>query len=896
MLRDYHRTSMDGAKPGKFTLLEKIGEGGMGRVYKAKDTRLERFVAVKLLPEARLADPERRARFVQEAKAASALNHPNIVTIHDFAEQDGQSLIVMELVEGKSLDELIPRKGMRLNEVLRIAAQVADALSAAHAIGIVHRDLKPGNIMVDVHGRVKVLDFGLAKLSAPSTPPAAEEPTRTFAMDQPHTEEGAIVGSVPYMSPEQAEGRPLDARSDIFSFGVVMYEMLSGRKPFQGATRVATLSAILKESPKPLSELAPEIPRELERLVDRCLRKDPERRWQSMRDLRVALLELQEESDSGALAAAERPKSARRKGPRLAIAAAAAVALLGAGAWWWTHRTVEDLQQEVTVVPLTAHPGDERDPSFSPDGSQLAFSWAPDGGLPDIYLKLIGPGEPIRLTNTPDADKRLPKWSPDGKWITFLQTVRDSHGVFGPAGAVVIPALGGPERVLAEDIGSWSLSWSPDSHWVAYAGGNPRSLYLAAVPGVERKLVVGPLDGKYPVDSGVLSPDGRKLAVSFSMGGYQPLYVVSLSADHQAQSQPKLLTPADWIAVSLVWSPDSKEILFIRGTGGNQGLDTAMFRVSIAGGAPRQIQFAGNNPWYFDVAHQGHRLAFTRMHRKANIYRVELEAAGVIAKEPQVIASSSRQDRYPTYSPDGRRIAFVSNRSGPMEIWTAQAGGENPVQLTTSRDPDETTMPQWSPDGGKIAYVSTGISKPATNIFVIPSAGGVAQKVTDDGISHIFPSWSRDGRWIYFAKGDSNDSLNIWKVPAAGGDAIQVTRHGGAFAQESPDGKWLYFATPDYAIRKAPLTGGEEQEFARDVQRYWFSVTAQGVYYLGPPTGRQGAAIRFMGHAGGEPKVIGRIQRPVAGGGLSLSPDGRSLLYSQYDQLAAELMLVENFH
>ena len=234
---------MDGAKPGNFTLLEKIGEGGMGRVYKAKDTRLERFVAVKLLPEARLADPERRARFVQEAKAASALNHPNIITIHDIAEQDGQSLIVMELVEGKSLDELIPRKGMRLNEVLRIAAQVADALSAAHAIGIVHRDLKPGNIMVDVHGRVKVLDFGLAKLSAHSTPPAAEEPTRTFAMNQPHTEEGAIVGSVPYMSPEQAEGRPLDARSDIFSFGVVMYEMLSGRKPFQGATRVATLSA-----------------------------------------------------------------------------------------------------------------------------------------------------------------------------------------------------------------------------------------------------------------------------------------------------------------------------------------------------------------------------------------------------------------------------------------------------------------------------------------------------------------------------------------------------------------------------------------------------------------------------------------------------------------------------
>jgi Tol biopolymer transport system component/plasmid stabilization system protein ParE len=758
--------------------------------------------------------------------------------------------------------------------------------------------------MVDVHGRVKVLDFGLAKLSAPSTPPAAEEPTRTFAMDQPHTEEGAIVGSVPYMSPEQAEGRPLDARSDIFSFGVVMYEMLSGRKPFQGATRVATLSAILKESPKPLSELAPGIPRDLERLVDRCLRKDPERRWQSMRDLRVALLELQEESDSGALAAAERPEGVRRKGPRLAIAVAAAVALIGAAAWWWAHRTVQEPEQEVMVVPLTAHTGDERDPSFSPDGSQVAFSWVPDDGLPDIYIKLIGPGEPIRLTHTPNADERLPKWSPDGKWIVFLRSVRSSLGVLEDKwAAVVIPALGGPERALAEDVSNSSLSWSPDSHWVVYAGGNPRSLYLGSVHGAERKLVVGPLEGKYPVSAGFISPDGRKLAVNFSIGRYEPLYVVDLSAGQQTEGQPKLLTPADWIALSPVWTADSKEVLFIRGSGGNAGLDTAMFRVSTVGGPPKQVQFAGNNPWFFDVARQGHRMAFTRMHRKANIYGVEFETGGVISKEAQVIASSSRQDRYPTFSPDGTRIAFVSNRSGPMEIWTAQADGQDPVQLTTSQDPDVTSQPQWSPDGGKIAYISKGISKPSTNVFVMPSAGGVAQKVTDDDFSHYLPSWSRDGRWIYFAKGDYGDwnaqnvweSLNIWKVPVSGGAAIQVTRHGGVFAQESLDGKWLYFATPEYTIRRAPLAGGEEREFAREVPWFSFSVTTHGIYYLGSPTGRQGAAIRFISHAGGEPKVIGSIQRPVAGG-LSLSPDGQSLLYSQFDQLEAELMLVENFH
>jgi hypothetical protein len=245
------------------------------------------------------------------------------------------------------------------------------------------------------------------------------------------------------MSPEQAEGRPLDARSDIFSFGVVLYQMLSGRKPFAGATRVAVLSAIVKDSPQPLSTVAPDIPRDLARLVDRCLRKDPERRWQYMRDLRVALLDLKEESDSGVFAADAPPSRARGRKPYVATAAAAAI-LLGGAAWWWTHRRAPEPEKEVSVVPLTAHPGDERDPTFSPDGNQVAFAWAPDGGLPDIYVKLIGPGEPIRLTNTPDADERMPQWSPDGKWIAFPRRSGTQHSI------VVMPALGGPERLIAQ--------------------------------------------------------------------------------------------------------------------------------------------------------------------------------------------------------------------------------------------------------------------------------------------------------------------------------------------------------------------------------------------------------------------------------------------------------------
>ncbi|MBM4225692.1 MAG: serine/threonine protein kinase, partial [Gammaproteobacteria bacterium] len=266
---------------GPFTVLGKIGEGGMGVVYKARDTRLDRTVAIKLLPDGKLADADRRARFIQEAKAASALNHPNIVTIHEINEDAGRTYIVMEFIDGKPLNELIPRSGMKLLDGLRIAVQAADALTAAHAANIVHRDLKPGNIMVDGNGRVKILDFGLAKLAA--KPLAATDETLTIGAAL--TEEGVIVGSAPYMSPEQAEGKQVDARSDIFSFGSVLYELFSGKRAFAAESRVSTLAAVVEKNPAPLGEA---VPPELEKLIARCMRKDLAKRSQHISDVKFA--------------------------------------------------------------------------------------------------------------------------------------------------------------------------------------------------------------------------------------------------------------------------------------------------------------------------------------------------------------------------------------------------------------------------------------------------------------------------------------------------------------------------------------------------------------------------------------------------------------------------------
>src|SRR5262245_51755266 len=286
----------------------------MGVVYKARDTHLDRFVALKILPPEKVADPDRKRRFVQEAKAASALNHPNIVTIHDIDQAEGIDFIAMECIPGKPLDDLVPRNGLQLKTALKYSVQIADALTAAHAAGIVHRDLKPGNVMVTESGLVKVLDFGLAKLIEDTATTGLEDEKTLEATKRPETEEGIIMGTASYMSPEQAEGRPVDARSDIFSLGSVLYEMVTGRKAFQGETKLSTLTAILRDEPKQASELVEGLPKEVERIISRCLRKEPSRRFQHMDDVKVELEELKEESDSGKLAVVPTAQDARRPG------------------------------------------------------------------------------------------------------------------------------------------------------------------------------------------------------------------------------------------------------------------------------------------------------------------------------------------------------------------------------------------------------------------------------------------------------------------------------------------------------------------------------------------------------------------------------------------------------
>src|SRR6185369_8561454 len=386
------KVSRSGPMIGKtvhhYQFVEKLGAGGMGEIWKAQDTRLNRFVAVKILTSASAGDPERRRRFIQEAQAASALNHPNIITIHDIISEGDAEFMVMEFVQGKTLIDLIPKGGLRVPQVLKYAVQMTDALQTAHAAGIVHRDLKPGNVMVTETGLVKVLDFGLAKLTDSSplsqTIGPGDDTTRTIA-EAPLTVEGSIIGTVSYMSPEQAQGKKVDARSDIFSFAVVLYEMVTGTRAFAGDSALSTLSAILRDETRPIPEIAPDTPPQLEHVIHRCLRKHPDQRFQTMKEVQTALGALKHESDSGMLyrtrAGMEPFPPAKRStlpmGMTWLTGAGAAVVVLavaGGGAWWWTHRapTIEPAAPVVAQTnPQPATPVVAEQPASAPVPLQI---------------------------------------------------------------------------------------------------------------------------------------------------------------------------------------------------------------------------------------------------------------------------------------------------------------------------------------------------------------------------------------------------------------------------------------------------------------------------------------------------------------------------------------------
>ncbi len=836
---------MIGRTLSHYEILDRIGEGGMGVVYKARDTHLDRFVAIKILPADKVSDPDRRRRFVQEAKAASALNHPGIVTIHDIAEEHGVDFMAMELVAGRTLDRVIPRGGLRLRETLDYGVQIAEALAAAHAGGIVHRDLKPSNVMVTDHGQVKLLDFGLAKLvEQRPVQPEALTATSPAAL----TIDGAIVGTIAYMAPEQAEGKSADPRADVFSFGAVLYEMVTGERAFQGDTPLSTLTAVLREEPKPIDHLHGAPPPELERIITRCLRKDPDRRWQSIADVKVALRELKEESESGDVAVAvAAPVHASRRWVPLVAAAALLLAVAGTAAVVWLNRDVAPAtpSRPGPAVPLTTYHGREQQPALSPDGNSVAFTWngeAEDNW--DIWVKLIGPGSPLRLTSDPAMDLG-PAWSPDGRSIAFVRIRGDRLTVF------VVPALGGPEREVVETRSGvlgygQNLSWSPDSRILVLAA-SPQTgvdevlIAVDVASGETRPILTPPARMAYTMPA--VSPDGKAIAFVRRSGVLTgELYVQRISDGFTPVGEPRLLDGLGRLYFGLTWSADGSAVI---ASWGNTG-DIGVWRIPLEHpDRPERISPPGEDWRQPSMSLRQGRLAVGRATWDENLWRVELSGPGQAAGPPVNLSGSTRSELNAQFSPDGSRIAFESLRSGTQEVWIADADGRNARQLTTFNGAFGGT-PAWSADGQSIAFDVRG-SDGKGDVFIVPVRGGGPVRLTTDPADDIVPSWSHDGRWIYF-ESTRTGRPEIWKVSARGGDPVQITLGRATYAKESVDGRYLYYcrsANGVRSLRRIGTSGGEDVEIVHEIAHYSnFAVAKDGVYYEeSPPSSHVGTTV-----------------------------------------------------
>jgi serine/threonine protein kinase len=874
-----------GTTVAHYEIVGKLGEGGMGVVYKARDTRLERFVAIKFLSSDQVADSERRARFVQEAKAASALSHPHIVTVHEISHHDGLDFIVMEFVDGRPLEELIARKALRHADVLRYAIQIADAMAAAHDVGIVHRDLKPGNVMVTSKGVVKVLDFGLAKLTGDRSP-VTDEATRTIRVPSgAHTGEGIILGTVAYMSPEQAQGHPVDARSDIFNFGAVLYEMASGTRPFSGASSVSTLGAIIHKDPAPLG---PDVPHDLQRVITRCLRKEPDRRYQSMKDVQLELQELKEESESGRLvesAAPVRPSSLRWG--LLAGGLAVAIAGAAAGGWWWSRASAPPSNDVApALVPLTSFHGLENSPSFSPDGNEVAFVWNGEtGDNADIYVQLIGTGPPQRMTSDPAPDS-APAWSPDGRQIAFLRVVGPQQRV-----VMLMPSRGGPEVTLAEiavprDIVS-TIAWHPDGRHLAVTDANALVLLSIESRQKARLTTTTPGPGMSYVEP-AFSRDGRNVAFIEYRNLTTSLYVQPIDDSLAPVGEPRRREVE--APQFPVWTPDGDHIIV-----GGFSPPRVMWRVPASGAAAPERLRVGDGAFGPALSRDGRRLAFAVPTVDVNIWRLDVAPGGPMAPRLVPHIASTRNEQHPQFSPDGRRIAFQSARSGVNEVWVSNSDGTGLVQVTRLGGVAGGT-PRWSPDGKQIAYDAREGGQ--SDIFIVGADGGTPRRLTTDPAEDFIPSWSRDGKWIYFESNRSGgEQGQVWKMPAAEGtaqgDAVQVTRNGGTGAFESHDGKVLYYWKWDGSIWQVPVDGGDETRVVDSMYRWFacYAVAEDGIYFLAAA----GDEVRFYDFRTRQSRAVAPVAASPGPRGLAVSPDGRTILYTNRDAAGSDLMLVEDF-
>ena len=871
-----------GTRLGPYEVIGPLGAGGMGEVYRARDTRLGRDVAVKVLPPQLAATPEGRARFEREARVISQLSHPHICTVHDVGRHEGIDFLVLELLEGEELRTRLSRGPLELVELVPLATQICSALERAHRAGVVHRDLKPGNIMLTGNG-AKLLDFGLARPGALVTPADGLSQSPTVA--QALTAEGSLVGTFQYMSPEQLEGREADARSDVWALGCVLYEMATGRPAFAGESQASLIAAIMTGQPRPVREVASVAPAGLESVIRRCLEKRPEARPQSAQDVGF-MLELAVSAAGEPAAAATLPpgRAPRRPWMPMALAAlAVAVAAFVAG------RVTAPPPPPGSIRVSTLSQGTrDGDASISHDGRFVAFSSVRQNGR-GLWLMDMATQSEVRLT---DHDDGRPRFTPDGASVLFTRTTNGRTALWR------MPVLGGAPRLVLSD--AYDADPSPDGQHIAYVQGDSDSA------GAQVRLMIARVDGTGPrqlwSDGAAIastprwSPDGKQVA--FNVAGTQNapnrIEVVEVATGRVRSFSP----PGSSTLSNPAWDGTGQGLLLAVGVGVvtvQRGSPGRIYRLDTRSGRFRPLGWLEAFPVLIDLAPDG-RLVLSSSNTRQNLCEVALDAPDL--RDARWLTSGIALDRQPVYSPDGTSILFSSNRGGSLDLWEASLATGDMHRVTD--DPADDWDPAFARDAQSIVWCSNRSG--AFEIWVARRDGSAPRQVSQDSLDAENPSIAPDGSWVLYSSGHPRKS-GLWRVPIEGGRGEWLLRTSTLIPELSPDGRAATVIT-DVGTPRASLSV-IELDARRQLPHAVPLQTVPGVTQLGrsrfTPDGE--AVVFLTARGNGQPVLVRRsvaAWRTGAGGSdtlfarspesiesFAISPDGRRAALSVVDWLSS---------